>query len=1146
MDISVDTKKSVVQIDSLSQSLFELQKTLLVTSKATSTSAEALTGFGAMAVKTASAIQVLSFGFSTLLKPIFSTVKAYGAQEQSLLKLRASLSAVGQLTENHVNLFSEFADELSNVANVSEETALNLASMAKVTGLSDNQTKDLVKTSADLAVLMDKDINMAFRELLNLYTGMPNKVAKLIPEIEGLTRAQILSGKGVALVSEKLKGFAEKSAKSTLGALAGLTSDFENFAKVVGKSLSEDLLRLPEVFASLRVELRSLKESFEGATPRLRMLVEAFKSVDWGNVTTSILGLAGAFLALKTAIAGVALVQAVQAIGGLSAAMAAMGGMAGIVTQIVAFFGALKVAAIAALAPLAKVALIASAFLAVGASVDIILKNLHQLDALGKVVGLTLQLAFQKAAAAGQFFDNAVKSLGTDLARFINDFTGKKLINLTPIEANDQKRLEEAKKTFDQIEKTSRELADASKQINFGLAGEAAKFLSKALSDTAQKTKDAAKNTKDWADSTRGISAPVDEINKSIAEFANKNAELRADIEGIGASQVTQIQSVLDLELERLDIKEAQLAAEGKLNGVMGARLKEQIELQRELLEERADLQTAQAISPSSVSADQAEAIQRAFGAGAAAFASSIGSAMGGISAVTGAISAVMDAVTGLLSFVQKLIDFIPAVLDQLTKIFTTLTELPGKILESVKNLGSAAVKMVSDLIPNLFAAIPEVIDELVAAIFEKIPEAITALFDKLPEIFARFAERLPEVIQRLVQGLVAAAPEIAIRLTDGLIKAAPRIAIAMAKQFAIDIPIAIAKGIVDGIKRIFGLLKNFGKNMVDTKSITNALSAIGKRLTGEASKLFAVTDLTDTAQGATDAFKDLKNSITDAMQEALDMLKALWDELMRGLVAIWRFIYDTFIQPLIDGILFAWRWVYDNIIEPLVGVVQRAFQWVVDNIIAPLAGAVMAAWQWVIDKVINPIAGAISGAFQWVVDNVINPIKNLFSTLASWKFPKFPTFSFPEIKFSWPELPKWSWPALPELKITLPGGGGGGDSKAWYDPTGWSKGGLIPTYAANGMMIPKGTDTVPAMLTPGEFVVNRNAVNSLGASAMQAINKGQAPVQNTSVNVNLKIETTEPMDENYIRQRLMPRLREELRRASLDGGFVIAGSGIR
>lgn len=56
---------------------------------------------------------------------------------------------------------------------------------------------------------------------------------------------------------------------------------------------------------------------------------------------------------------------------------------------------------------------------------------------------------------------------------------------------------------------------------------------------------------------------------------------------------------------------------------------------------------------------------------------------------------------------------------------------------------------------------------------------------------------------------------------------------------------------------------------------------------------------------------------------------------------------------------------------------------------------------------------------------------------------------------------------------------GGGGDSK-WYDPTSWwSKGGM-PLYAQQGMFTPKGTDTVPAMLTPGELVVDRSTTKQL------------------------------------------------------------------
>jgi len=55
------------------------------------------------------------------------------------------------------------------------------------------------------------------------------------------------------------------------------------------------------------------------------------------------------------------------------------------------------------------------------------------------------------------------------------------------------------------------------------------------------------------------------------------------------------------------------------------------------------------------------------------------------------------------------------------------------------------------------------------------------------------------------------------------------------------------------------------------------------------------------------------------------------------------------------------------------------------------------------------------------------------------------------------------------------------------------AKGGLI--YRADGGSIfqPKGTDTVPAMLTPGEFVIKKSSVDKIGTDTLSAINNGYA-----------------------------------------------------
>jgi hypothetical protein len=55
-----------------------------------------------------------------------------------------------------------------------------------------------------------------------------------------------------------------------------------------------------------------------------------------------------------------------------------------------------------------------------------------------------------------------------------------------------------------------------------------------------------------------------------------------------------------------------------------------------------------------------------------------------------------------------------------------------------------------------------------------------------------------------------------------------------------------------------------------------------------------------------------------------------------------------------------------------------------------------------------------------------------------------------------------------------------------------YSRGGVV--YANEGTLVnyqPKGTDTVPAMLTPGEFVVRKSSVDKYGTGMMKAINSG-------------------------------------------------------
>jgi hypothetical protein len=243
---------------------------------------------------------------------------------------------------------------------------------------------------------------------------------------------------------------------------------------------------------------------------------------------------------------------------------------------------------------------------------------------------------------------------------------------------------------------------------------------------------------------------------------------------------------------------------------------------------------------------------------------------------------------------------------------------------------------------------------------------------------------------------------------------------------------------------------------------------------------------------------------------------------------------------------------------------VTGAFQWVIDKVLTPLkdlGSSIGSGIKTAFDdaakflgKVGNMIAAPITAAFTGVVDFFKN-IGTAFKSLFSFDFAGFSTalnrafssamegvvgifrgvvnpiidlinaLKFEEVKVKGKFLGEsFGFTLIPAMDL-IPGD--------------------IPTFHSGGFV--NGEGDVPAVLKAGEFVVNDSAVRSLGLNALEQINSGRMPASgDTNVSVNMEITTTQPVDESFIRQRLVPRIKEELRRASLDGAFVIARQGIR
>ena len=70
------------------------------------------------------------------------------------------------------------------------------------------------------------------------------------------------------------------------------------------------------------------------------------------------------------------------------------------------------------------------------------------------------------------------------------------------------------------------------------------------------------------------------------------------------------------------------------------------------------------------------------------------------------------------------------------------------------------------------------------------------------------------------------------------------------------------------------------------------------------------------------------------------------------------------------------------------------------------------------------------------------------------------------------------------------------------------------------------GTDVVPAMLTPGEFIMSRYAVESFGVDKMKAINSGTYD-SGSVYNYNLSVNVRSDANPDQIANTVMAKIRQ-------------------
>jgi len=253
-----------------------------------------------------------------------------------------------------------------------------------------------------------------------------------------------------------------------------------------------------------------------------------------------------------------------------------------------------------------------------------------------------------------------------------------------------------------------------------------------------------------------------------------------------------------------------------------------------------------------------------------------------------------------------------------------------------------------------------------------------------------------------------------------------------------------------------------FSSDAISTESVAGAVSGgLAQVLQGEqGAKQFTSQLFGSAADLVLPGIGGAVTQIAGLLSQGPEQVKKVIEEFIKYVPQFIEAIADAIpvvIDTLIDVLLFKGG------LERIVGALLRA---------SPrIAIALAVAFRDAVVNGANAIGNAIGKFFADALDAIFEPIQDLFKPLED-------ALGFLS------ELIGQLFQPIADLINAIAsafGGKGGGRGLIAETFDRWfSRGGLV--YAADGFFQPRGTDTVPAMLTPGELVVPRDMVGELGA----------------------------------------------------------------
>ena len=377
---------------------------------------------------------------------------------------------------------------------------------------------------------------------------------------------------------------------------------------------------------------------------------------------------------------------------------------------------------------------------------------------------------------------------------------------------------------------------------------------------------------------------------------------------------------------------------------------------------------------------------------------------------------------------------------NQIEEALNGFVESAGNFVTNISKILPNIISGIVTLLDKLIPEIPGLFELLLPPLIDGVISVLDGLVKAIPGLIKVLVKIIPDLVDGFVKvfvSIVDALPEI----LDGLLTLFNALAVAL-----LD-PKMIKTVIQSLVKAVLGMVDAIVKFMEDPKALTAILQG--------AITLFLeiVKALPKIIIALVGAIPSLVSSIVSFLTDPKNMMLILQAMLILGLGIIGAIVI---LIPQIIGELAK--------LLPKIGEVFGKIPALISNV-----------WDKVVEWVKGvpaKIVGAFSGigaSIKGVFDGAIDGVKNAFKTGLNWIIGKINSL----IK------------GVNKVSGMIPGIG---DS---------FKIGELDKFAQGGHVRGRGTgtsDSIPAMVSNGEYVVKANAVRNIGLANMELINQGELP----------------------------------------------------